>query len=51
MTVQDLKMKHPGGENIHVSAALLGKKFDQMQKELQKYEMNKVDVLKLASKT
>ena len=50
MKVQDLKMKHTSGENIQVSAALLGKKLDQMRAELQKYEMNKVDVLKLASK-
>ena len=49
LKVQDLKIKHTNGENINVSAALLGKKFNQMQTELQKYEMNKVDVLKLAS--
>jgi len=51
MKVQDLKIKHTSGENINVSVALLGKKFDQIQSELQKYETSKVDVLKLASKT
>ena len=49
MKVQDLKMKHTGGENVNVSAALLGKKFNQMQTELQKYETSEVDVLKLTS--
>lgn len=49
MKVQDLKMKHTSGDNIQVSAALLGKKFDQMHTELKKYETSKVDVLKLAS--
>jgi hypothetical protein len=51
MKVQDLKIKHTNGDNINISVALLGKKLDQMKSELQKYEMNKMDVLKLASNT
>jgi Fe2+ or Zn2+ uptake regulation protein len=53
--VQELKMKHTNGENINISAALLGKKFNKIktQYKTDKEEETKpeeiVDVLKLAA--
>jgi len=34
LKAQETKMKHTNGENINISAALLGKKFKQLKKEL-----------------
>ncbi|MDH3339804.1 MAG: hypothetical protein OEL84_00810 [Nitrosopumilus sp.] len=46
--VQETKMKHTNGENINISAAMLGKKFNEMKKEDEQECV--VDVIKLASK-
>ena len=49
--VQETKMKHTNGENINISAAMLGKQFNKLKeesmKESEKEEM--IDIIKLAS--
>ena len=47
-SVQQTKMKHTNGENITISAAMLGKKFNEIKKEDEQECV--VDVTKLASK-
>ena len=49
--VQETRMKHTNGENINVSAAMLGKQFNKMKKdsEKEKEEEPMVDVIKLAA--
>ena len=44
--VQELKIKHTNGENINISAALLGKRFSKIKES---EPTTKIDVLKLAS--
>jgi Fe2+ or Zn2+ uptake regulation protein len=51
LKVQDLKMKHTNGENINISAALLGKKFNQLKQESKETQQEEyvIDVIKLAN--
>jgi len=57
LKIQETRMKQTNGENINISVALLGKKFTDMDKQLQEYNSaniiphtNKsIDVLKLAT--
>lgn len=46
---QELKHKMLTGDNINISAALLGKKLNQLKKQTESLEQEKVDVIKLAS--
>ena len=49
--VQETKMKHTNGENINISAAMLGKKFREMKNsEKEDSKEYTIDVIKLASK-
>ena len=49
LKVQDLKMKHTNGENINISAALLGKKFKEMTNQENKEEEQTINVIDLAN--
>ena len=46
---QELKHKLLTGDNINISAALLGKKLNELKKQTESFEEQKVDVIKLAS--
>jgi len=49
-SVQQTKMKHTNGENINISAVMLGKKFKELSNNEENQEELAVDVIKLASK-
>ena len=50
-SVQQTKMKHTNGENINISAAMLGKKFREMSSKDTKDKEINVDVIQLASRS